>query len=166
MPSSGSGDIKPFTAANNGPVAVVETITVTPAINGCDGTPTKFKITVNPSPFLTKQPVSSTVCLGEKPMQLSVSYTNGLGIPSYQWYSNTANSTNGGTLILNEIKPSYDPPSSPAGTLYYYCVITFTSGGCNILTSEIAKVIINPFPVISTVNREISSGEVVTIILE
>ena len=163
--SGGTGDISPFTAVNNGSVPVMATITVTPTINGCSGVPVSFTITVNPSPIFTKQPVSSIVCLGEKPTLLTVSYTNGTGIPTYQWYSNNSDTKVNSTLIPSNLlgtNTSYDPPYSTASTLYYYCVITFPIVDCNILSSEIASVTINQPPVISTVNLEISSGEAFT----
>ena len=164
LPANGTGDISQFTAVNNGSSPIVALITVTPEINGCSGTPKSFRITVNPSPNFTKHPVSSTICLGEKPTLLSVSYTNGTGTPTYQWYSNTSDNTTGSTLIPNETTNNYNPPSAIANTLYYYCVITFPTGGCNTLTSDIAKVTINQKPVISTINKEISSGETFTVI--
>jgi len=164
LPLSGKGDISGFTAVNTGSNPLLAPITVTPTINGCTGPPKNFTITVNPSPLLTSQPASGTICFGETPNQLSVSYTNGTGTPTYQWYSNTINSTVGSTLILNETNPSFNPPSSVVNTMYYYCVITFPTVGCNTLISNIAKVTINLTPSISSFNEEINSGDVFTVI--
>lgn len=50
LAASGSGSIPSFTAVNMGSTPVVATITVTPMINGCAGTPVQFTITVNPTP--------------------------------------------------------------------------------------------------------------------
>ena len=36
------------------------------------------------------------------------------------------------------------------GTLYYYCNITFATGGCSSITSDIGAIIVNPDPTIST----------------
>ena len=46
--------------------------------------------------------------------------------PSYQWYSNTSNSTIGGTLISGGTLASFTPPSAVGniGTTYYYCMVT------------------------------------------
>lgn len=46
--ASGSGNMPAYTATNTGIAAIVSTITVTPTLNGCAGTPQTFKITVNP----------------------------------------------------------------------------------------------------------------------
>jgi len=50
LASSGTGSIPSFNAVNTGTTPVVATITVTPLINGCAGTPIQFNITVNPIP--------------------------------------------------------------------------------------------------------------------
>lgn len=50
LASSGTGDIPSFTAVNTGSTPIVATITVTPSVNGCAGTPIQFTITVNPIP--------------------------------------------------------------------------------------------------------------------
>jgi hypothetical protein len=50
LAASGSGNIPSFTAVNNGTVAVVATLTVTPSRNGQTGNPVSFTITINPLP--------------------------------------------------------------------------------------------------------------------
>ena len=51
LPASGSGDIEPFVAVNNGSSPIMATITVIPSSSstGCDGKPVTFTITVNAS---------------------------------------------------------------------------------------------------------------------
>ena len=46
---------------------------------------------------------------------------------SYQWYSNTSNSTEGGTAISEAASATYSP-NITAGTTYYYCVVTVKNG--------------------------------------
>ncbi|GEL11532.1 gliding motility-associated C-terminal domain-containing protein [Flavobacterium glycines] len=125
------------------------TYVVTPKIGTCAGTPVNFTINVNPAPVFTTQPVSSSVCLGGTPTQLAVALGGSVGTPTYQWYSNTSNSTTGSTLISGATNSTFDPPASAVGTLYYYCVVTLTSGGCSNLTSTIAVVTVTPQPTIS-----------------
>jgi len=43
---------------------------------------------------------------------------------SYQWYSNTKNSTKGGKKIKKATKANLVVPTNKKGTLYYYCIIT------------------------------------------
>jgi gliding motility-associated-like protein len=164
LPATGQGDIASFVAKNNTLNPVTATITVTPSINGCNGESKYFTITVNPAGIITKQPVSSDVCLGKIPTQLSVSFTNGTGPPTYQWYSNDINDYTGGTMIAGAVQSTYDAPYLKADTTFYYCIISFPSGTCKILISDIAKVAINALPIISVINTEINSGETFTVI--
>jgi uncharacterized protein YjdB len=75
------------------------------------------------------------------------------------WYSNTINSTSGGTLQSTTFVSSstsatgnttFLPPTVDVGTMYYYCVITWDGTGlCNTsgsLTSPVATVVVNTAP--------------------
>jgi len=123
---------------------------ITQTGSGCSVTSSTAAVIVNAGPSFTDQPASSSVCLGGNPTLLTVAYTNGAGTPSYQWYVNTVNSTVGGTAISGATNPSYQPPAIVVGTKYYYCVITFSSGGCSNITSNIAQVETNPIPLITS----------------
>ena len=45
---------------------------------------------------------------------------------TYQWYSNTSASNNGGSPIGSAVSTTYNPPTGTSGTFYYYVVITNT----------------------------------------
>lgn len=111
---------------------------------GCSVVSNVAEIRVNTIPTLTTQPVSSTVCVDGTPAQLSVGYTNGFGTPTYQWYSNTANSVSGAVAISGATSSTFNPPSAISGTFYYFAMITFPTGGCADLISDIATVLIIP----------------------
>lgn len=134
---------------NTNTTAGTLTYVVTPKIGSCSGTPVNFTITVNPAPVFTSQPVSSTVCQGGTAAQLAVAINSSTGTPTYQWYSNTSNSTTGGTLIPGETSTTFDPPTTTIGTIYYYAVVTLSSGGCSNLTSNVAIVTVTAQPTIS-----------------
>ena len=91
---------------------------VTSAVSG--------SVTVNTAPAITTQPSTTTqsVCLNGAATQLSVTAT-GAGL-TYQWYSNTANSNSGGTLLSGATSSTYTPATTTAGTLYYYVIISGT----------------------------------------
>ncbi len=164
LSESGTGNISEFAAFNDESDSVVAVITVTPSLNGCLGESKNFTITVYPSSVILKQPSPSSICLGEKPVPLSVIHTTGITTPNYQWYSNTSNSFTGATSIPNETNSSFVPPSSTTNTMYYYCVIDFPGGGgCNSLTSEIAKVKVSPNPIIVLNDEQISRGDEIKI---
>ncbi len=50
--ASGTGNVPSFTAVNAGSTQLSATITVTPSINGCAGTPSSYEIRVNPLPVI------------------------------------------------------------------------------------------------------------------
>ncbi|MCX8525367.1 hypothetical protein OF897_15720 [Chryseobacterium formosus] len=68
-------------------------------------------------------PPTQNVCLNGVAQPL-VSTATGTGTLTYQWYSNTTNSTTGGTLISGATSATYNPPTSAAGTRYYYVVVS------------------------------------------
>lgn len=86
-----------------------------------------------PSISFTTQPVVSATYLAgaANPAALTVKaeVNNVTGTApeiSYQWYSNTTNSTEGGSEIKDSTKVSYTPDVTTAGTTYYYCKATAT----------------------------------------
>ena len=122
---------------------------VSTGVSGCNTASATAQVTVIAAPIVTSQPQSQTLCEGQSPAQLSIAYQNGTGTPVYQWYSNTANSTAGGTAISGATTTTYLPPST-MGTLYYYAVITFPGGGCSVLTTSAAAIVLNQKPVITS----------------
>ncbi|MHA7131283.1 PKD-like domain-containing protein [Algoriphagus namhaensis] len=68
-----------------------------------------------------------TVCQGGSFSQLSV-LASGEGPVTYQWYSNTSPNNSGGTLIPSATDPTFTPPSSTVGTLYYYATASSNCG--------------------------------------
>jgi gliding motility-associated-like protein len=133
---------------------------------GCNAVSNTSQVIVREGPAITKQPSSFVVCKNEISPKLVISWKNGVGIPSYQWFSNTLNSNTGGTLIPTATDSVYMPSTAVVGTIYYYCVISFSSGGCSELVSNPAKVTVNQFPVISDINVSICSGQSFNIIPE
>jgi uncharacterized repeat protein (TIGR02543 family) len=102
------------------------------------------------TPSITSQPEGAAVNVGDARPTLSVAadVTDG-GILSYQWYSNTENSTSGSTEIAGAISSSYEPLTTTAGTTYYYVVVKntntqVTGAQTKLATSHIAAVTVNP----------------------
>ena len=81
------------------------------------------------SPTVTVSPASANTYVGS-----TVNLTATVSEPvydftySYQWYSNTRNSNEGGTEISNATRATYSPNITAAGTTYYYCVVTVKNG--------------------------------------
>ena len=67
------------------------------------------------------------------------------GTLTYQWYSNTSNSTSGGTLINGATNKTYPASTEAKTTTYFYCIVTNTNNAVNgkttaSVTSHIAAV--------------------------
>lgn len=100
----------------------------------------EFKITreVAPSlPVITTQPVGATYAPDATATALSIVATASAGTLSYQWYSNTTESTEGATAISGATSAEYTPSTTTEGTTYYYCVVTDTNGS---VTSDIVAI--------------------------
>ncbi|MDR1088702.1 MAG: hypothetical protein LBL23_05475, partial [Coriobacteriales bacterium] len=61
-----------------------------------------------------------------------------VGDVTYQWYSNTTESREGATKLWGEESPGFSPPINTVGTTWYFCEITNTYEGSNIVTSQSA----------------------------
>ena len=128
---------------------------ITNSFNCSTSTIVSGEIYVNPLPTISSQPSQNiqTKCLNETFTALSVTATAGSGsISKYEWYSNTTNSTIGGTLVANNassaLTNSYTPLATSGGVLYYY-VIVYNTNGCQITSAISAPFTVNDLPSIS-----------------
>ena len=101
-------------------------------------------------PVISAQPAApaSSYALGASATALTVATSFPTeakdGTLSYQWYSNTTNSTTAGTAIAGATSASYTPSTANAGTTYYYCVVTNTlNGKTATATSDAVAVTVN-----------------------
>ena len=138
-------------------------IVSTPGL-ACNDTSAIAEVTVSPAPTFSVQPQPEALCIGETPEELSVAYTNGTGTPTYQWYSNTVNDTDGATAIPGAEAATYQPAATPVGITYYFATITFPVAGCSVITSEMAEVAIYELPLVAaTIETETCSGTAFTV---
>jgi hypothetical protein len=102
------------------------------------------QVIVGADPTISTQPTATqSICVSGTPAAISVAYINGSGTPAYQWYSNTTTSTTTGTAIPGATSATYTfSPMNTPGTFYYYCVITLSGSGCNVITSATSQVIV------------------------
>ncbi|MBR9845747.1 MAG: PKD domain-containing protein, partial [Algicola sp.] len=132
--------------------------TVTPfLVDSCPGEPVEFTITVNEGPSIATQPLSGTYCIDGNSEVLAFTLGgNATGTINYQWYVND-NGSNDPTDPNTTAIPSpegqqedYQPPTDTLGTLYYFCVISFSgSGSCSEITTIPAEIIVTPNVVVS-----------------
>lgn len=70
-------------------------------------------------------------------------YADAGGEVTYQWYSNTANSTEGGAAIEGATERSYEPSAESSGETWYYCV---ASCGDKKTASTLSHVVVHEKP--------------------
>lgn len=149
IPSGNSAIIPTQTIFTTGATTGQVVYTITPELNGCQGIPFVYTIFVNPSPVITTQPISESVCFGATPSPLSVSISSGGTDVTYQWFSNTTNSNTGGILISGATNASFTPTANDIGVFYYYVEISFSSNNCSALVSTPAQINVTPQPTIT-----------------
>lgn len=126
--------------------------------NGCTKTSATYTFTRNTAPSINAQPstAAQTACQGTAftPLAVAAAGTN----LSYQWYSNTVQSTTGGTSLTTAAHiangsqtASFTPLSATVGTLYYYVIV---SGTCSppVKSTATGAFITTPAPVSGTVS--------------
>jgi gliding motility-associated-like protein len=137
---------------------------ITQDVSGCEVVSNTSEVIITTAPDFTQQPISNTLCLGDPTPDLNVAYVNGAGTATYQWYVNTVNNNTTGTQINAATTNTYTPDVTSAGTLYYYCIIQFASGGCSEIVSTIAQITVNETPNISNYTDLICSDNTFIVI--
>jgi len=142
----------------NGLVTAVASGSATITATTTNGKTASCAVTVNALvnaeiPSITDQPTDANFNVGDTavPLTVTASVTDG-GTLSYQWYSNTTNSTTGGSSVGSNSN-SYTPLITMTGTTYYYVEITNTitnngDGGVKTasVTSGVAAVTVTSVP--------------------
>ena len=103
-------------------------------VTAVDGSTKEYTVTVTvaagetdaAAPIITAQPQGMTVNVGDTAI-LSVEAETASGTLSYQWYSNTTDTTTAGAIkITATTEAAIQIPTNTVGTTYYFCVITNT----------------------------------------
>ena len=121
--------------------------------SGCDPiTSNTAQVIIHPDPSINLNPTPyQNVCVGGTiTTPLTIGFTNGVGIPTYQWYENTNNSNIGGTIIPGETNASFTPSIFTAtGNYYYYCEVSLSGNGCDNIKSDVAHIEVFDDPTIT-----------------
>lgn len=115
-----SSFVVPTSEANNG-----VTYYYCVATNPLGSTTSKIVgVTVNAYPMIHTDIANGAYALSIGDSQtLSISaYNMQVTGSKYQWYSNTTQSTEGGTAVSGATSSTFSVPTAAAGTTYYYCV--------------------------------------------
>ncbi len=160
-PPNGSGQMSPWTApANNSNTTVSTNIAVTPTFNNCPGTTVSFVITINPTPTITNNNLSQSICSGAS--TAAVTWTSNLAGTTYAWTGVASDPTvtgftasGSGNLPVMAITNS----SNAVQTVTY--TVTPTRNGCSgpAITYTIT---VNPIPQLTLSQNQTVCGGVAT----
>lgn len=126
-------------------------------------------VTVYALPVFLANPASEaqSYCQSATATALSVNFAPGSGNQaSYRWYANSVSSNTGGTGIgvgatsisgASALTQTYVPPTTTAGTTYYYAVAT-NSYGCSAASTVSGAITINAKPTVVTLTSLNSSN--------
>ena len=138
LSANGSGNIGSFNGSNSTASPITATITVTPSLGTCAGTPQAFTITVNPTPALPSVTSTVTYCQNATANALTATALTG---HTLLWYTT---STGG---IGSTTAPT--PSTTTATTTTYYVSQVNSTTNCESSRSAI-NVVVNASPVIGT----------------
>jgi hypothetical protein len=153
---SGSISVSSVTANGNGvisdaPVNTGSTVanvvyTITPAVNGCNGLPVNFVVTVKPLPSATASDV--IICSGESTAIPISPAPNNVSGTTFSWIvnasTNVSGAANGDGSSISQLLSSANGQS---GTVTYS--ITPSANGCSASTITAITVTINPHAIVN-----------------
>ncbi len=140
LAASGTGNTPAFTATNAGTTAIAGTITVTPTLAGCVGTPSNYTITINPTPTVTV-PANITVCSGGN--VAASAYTSTPGGGTFTWTN--SNSSIGLAATGSGNTPAFTATNAGATAVTATITVTPTVAGCP-GTPNTYTITVNPTP--------------------
>ncbi len=155
LAASGTGDIPTFDAINTGTVPITATITVTPVVNGCNGSPKTFTITVNPAPVVVFSATDQAICSGTA--STAVTLTSATPNTTISWTAVapsgiTGVQTSGTTTI--PIQTLVNTTSSPITITYTAVAATADASACPGAPS-IYTITVNPVPFVNTTQQTV-----------
>jgi gliding motility-associated-like protein len=119
------------------------TVALTQSSPGCSASSNTVNITFTDAPYINTQPLGDIICSGGTPDAMSVSYVNGSGAATYQWYIAQDSLLTDSIEIPGATADNYQPgPLSGLDTLYYSVIIMLSEGGCSSIISDTARVIV------------------------
>ncbi len=140
LAATGSGNIPSFVGNSNGATSAVATITVSPVINGCPGTPKTFTITVHPTPNVI-QPANQNLCNSSS--TAAINFSGAVNNTVYNWTNN--NPSIGLAAIGSGNIFSFTASSNGANTNTATIIVTPVFNGCP-GSPKTFTITVNPMP--------------------
>ncbi len=146
LAASGTGNIAAFPGVNAGVAPVVATITVTPSLAGCVGTPQTFTITVNPIPSVT-DPADQSLCANATTN--AVNFTGAIAGTTFNWTnSNTTIGLGAGGTGNIAAFTALNP--TPGTTATATITVTPVLNGCSGTPQTFTISVINTLPTLTS----------------
>ena len=102
-------------------------------------------LTVNADLTIQTQPQPITECVGGSlSMNVVVTAGGGTGAITYVWEQSATGTGGWSAAVGGTNSPTYTPPSTTAGTMYYHVIVSASGNGCDATTSTSTKVDIIP----------------------
>jgi gliding motility-associated-like protein len=159
LAAGGTGNIPSFVATSNGASTATATITVTPTINGCQGTPKTFNITVHPVPDVI-QPADQTLCNNSS--TAAILFSGAVSGATYNWTN--SNPAIGLAATGSGNIPSFVISSAVTNTVSATITVTPVMNGCP-GTPKAFTITANPTPnVIQPANQTLCDNSNTTAI--
>ncbi len=125
-------------------------VLVTDAGNGCtDPISDPVQLIVQPQPTVSIAVDNPQVCLGGF-STVSSTVNNGSGFFDFQWQISPNGVSGWSSIGTNGTFPTYEVPTSVAGTFYYRVLVDDLASGCSDPVSNVISVVINPDLVVTT----------------
>ena len=133
----------------------------------CNASYAKFTVAADCVTGISVNPTTITpICVGSSAVTLTATITTASGTGAanitYEWFSNTSNSTTGGISVQSTSittatsTSSVMPSTATAGTLWYYCTVTNTDATCSgSFTTTPVEVVVTSLPVLSTTQTNV-----------
>ncbi len=150
LPASGTGDLPSFTAVNAGNTPASATITVTPDLNGCAGSPVSFTLTVNPTPVVS---AISDQILCNNATTAAISFAANVSGTVYTW-TNTQTSIGLGATGSSNI-PSFTATNTGNTAVAATISVTPSANGCTGAAKNFT-ITVKPTPSVSAVGNVIA----------
>lgn len=149
LSSGGSGNINSFTGTNPNNSPISGSVSVTPTLNACSGTPKTFVLTVNPQVNVTGGATNSSYCSGTSTNPNT--FTSNVGGATFNWTnSNTSiGLAASGTGNINSFAALNNTFNDVTSNL----TVTASALGCNSSLSSFA-ITVKPKPTVDSLNNQ------------
>jgi gliding motility-associated-like protein len=155
----GIGQLAPWTApANNTNAPITGTITVTPTFNGCVGTANNFTVTISPTPTVTNNNLTQSLCSGAS--STTVPWTSNLAGTTYAWSGVASDpSVTGFTASGSGNLPVMAVANSSNAVQTVTYTVTPTNSGC-VGPAITYTITVNPIPQVTLSQSQTVCGGV------